>query len=373
MKPSEQVVVSILTPSGRGAVAVIAIEGQTALSMVERYFRAKATPLAERDLNRIAYGRWGEEPAEDVIACRRGADSVEVHCHGGIAAAKRIVSDLTVAGAVEAAWPRYVERHETSPVRAAARIELSKAVTERTALVLLDQYHGALEHALRIIVENLGGGRLDAAKLQIETLLARASVGLHLTQPWRIVIAGPPNAGKSSLINALLGYERAIVFDQPGTTRDVVTAQTAFGGWPVQLADTAGLRESDDPLESAGIERAEAQATAADCLMLVFDASQPWTAGNDLLIQNWPQALIVHNKCDLVVPTAAGLKVSAFTGDGIDRLIQAIISRLVLVAPLPQEAVPFTTVQVEALQIATEHIRRGNVKLAQATLKDWVG
>ena len=93
-----------------------------------------------------------------------------------------------------------------------------------------------------------------------------------------MVIAGPPNVGKSSLINALLGFQRAIVFDLPGTTRDVVTAVTALDGWPVELSDTAGLRSSDDPLELAGIEQAHRQAAAADCLLLVFDASQPWSA-----------------------------------------------------------------------------------------------
>ncbi len=129
-------------------------------------------------------------------------------------------------------------------------------------------------------------------------MLARAPLGLHLTKPWQIVIAGPPNVGKSSLLNAFVGYQRAIVFDQPGTTRDVVTAATAIDGWPVQVSDTAGLRSSADPLETAGADSAAQQARAADCLLLVFDASQHWTAGNQQLIDAWPQAVVVGNKCD---------------------------------------------------------------------------
>jgi tRNA modification GTPase len=89
-----------------------------------------------------------------------------------------------------------------------------------------------------------------------------------------VVIAGPPNVGKSSLINALLGYQRAIVFDQPGTTRDVLTATTAIDGWPVELADTAGIREGDDAIETEGVARALAEIRAADLVVEVWDASQ---------------------------------------------------------------------------------------------------
>src|SRR5262249_42285045 len=142
--------------------------------------------------------------------------------------------------------------------------------------------------------------KMGPAEELIGQLLNRAPLGAHLTQPWRVVIAGPPNVGKSSLINAILGYERAIVFDQPGTTRDVVTAATALDGWPVELADTAGLPAGVDPLDRAGIERETAQADEADCLLLVFDASQPWTHEHELLIERWPSAIVVHNKHDLV-------------------------------------------------------------------------
>src|SRR5262249_26206167 len=134
----------------------------------------------------------------------------------------------------------------------------------------------------------------------LDKLLALAPVGLHLAQPWRLVVAGPPNVGKSSLVNALVGFERAIVFDQPGTTRDVVTALTAFSGLPVELCDTAGLRNTDDSLEAAGVARAQEQAAAADLVLLVLDVSQPWMADQRELVDTWPRAIVVLNKADLV-------------------------------------------------------------------------
>ena len=111
-----------------------------------------------------------------------------------------------------------------------------------------------------------------AAKI-VDQILEYRDVGLHLTMPWRVVIAGPPNVGKSSLMNAIAGYQRAIVSPLPGTTRDVVTITTAINGWPVQIADTAGLRDTVDELESAGIALAGAVVEQADLVIVVSDAS----------------------------------------------------------------------------------------------------
>jgi tRNA modification GTPase len=172
------------------------------------------------------------------------------------------------------------------------------------------------------------------------------------------VLAGRTNVGKSSLINALVGYRRSIVFDAPGTTRDVVTATTALEGWPVELSDTAGLRASDDPLEAEGVRRARQQMIAADCLLLVFDGGRAWCAEDDALVESWPAAIVVHNKADLAPPAAearpAGLRTSAITADGIDKLVAAIAARLVPDVPPPGAAVPFTPRQVDSLQRALD-------------------
>ena len=210
------------------------------------------------------------------------------------------------------------------------------------AAILLDQLQGAL-------AEELASG--DPRRLQ--TLLARAPLGLHLVTPWRIVLAGRPNVGKSSLINALVGYTRAIVFDQPGTTRDVVTATTAIDGWPVELADTAGLREGQDELESAGIARAREQMAAADVLVLVFDVTQPWTEEDESLVAQWPEAVVVFNKCDLAAMAGdrpGALFTSAVTRQGIEELIEALGRRLVADPPAAGSAVLFTERQVRMVE-----------------------
>ena len=380
MKSAVPTVVTILTPPGRGAVAVISIEGPSALDFVQRFFLPNTPrPLPARQIGAIVYGRWADASGEDVIVCRRSAERIEVHCHGGNAASARIFADLVQAGATETSWQDWIAKNEPSRIRAAARIALARCSTQKTAAILLDQYNGALEREIRTILERmqhphpdpLPKGVGEKSESAIEKLLARAWLGLHLTQPWRVVIAGPPNVGKSSLINALLGYERAIVFDQPGTTRDVVTASTALDGWPVELADTAGMRATSDEIESAGVERAMRQVREADCIVLVFDGSLPWTAENQELLASWPGALIVHNKCDLPTIDAHkpdGLRTSATTDSGIDELARAIVRRLVPVEVKPGEGVPFTGEQVEQLQLALEAIRGGDLSTARKGL-----
>jgi tRNA modification GTPase len=373
MREETPTTVSMLTPPGRGAVAMVTVDGPRAVLLVEKFFRPiRGGGLSDRESQQIVYGRWGNEPGEDVVVCRRSETQVEVHCHGGVSAVRRIIDDLAAAGATEQDWSAWISRRESTPIQAAARQALANATTLRAAAILLDQYHGALEAAIRSIVELLDRPDPDSqAAAAVSELLARASLGLHLTEPWRVVIAGPPNVGKSSLINALLGFQRAIVFNLPGTTRDVVTAVTALDGWPVELSDTAGLRSSADPLELAGIERARRQAAAADCLLLVFDASQPWSEKDQQLVDDWPAAMVVHNKSDLGRPDRSapwGLPTSAINSKGIDRLTAAVLSRLITFDLSPGDAVPFTDEQIAGLKAAEKVLREGDFSVARSVL-----
>jgi tRNA modification GTPase len=369
--------VTILTPTGRGAVAVLAVEGPQALELVAKFFRRKggANP-SEWPIDRIHYGAWGTDPSEDVIVCRRTETQIEVHCHGGRVAARRIVDDLQTAGAVEQSWTDWIAAHESSAIRASARQALAQAVSLRTAKILLDQYNGALENTIRDISSALENEKThpDEVIAKIDALLSLAPVGLHLVQPWRLVIAGAPNVGKSSLLNALVGFERALVYDQSGTTRDVVTVPMALAGWPIEASDTAGWRTSDDPLEAEGVARAREQASGADCLLLVFDQSKPWATAKQELLAAWPQAIVVHNKCDLPAayrPEDLGgsfVATSTVTGQGIDRLIERIVQHLVPLEPADGAAVPFTIEHVERLQGAAAALRAGDTTTAQAHL-----
>jgi tRNA modification GTPase len=214
-----------------------------------------------------------------------------------------------------------------------------------------------------------------------------------------VVLAGATNVGKSSLINALAGYERAIVSPQPGTTRDVVTTRTAIAGWPVQLCDTAGLREAADALESAGVALAAGALMDADLVIVVHDASAveapeegdrhillrglrttiaAMVPGQSPVVAALPaqvRLLHVHNKMDLVdasgrraFASVAGIATSAVTSEGLPELVEAIARALVPLEPAPGAAVPFTVEQVAVLEAAREAVGRQDQSALEAAL-----
>jgi tRNA modification GTPase len=268
------------------------------------------------------------------------------------------------------------------PIVAAAEIALTLAPTERVATVLWDQRQGALRQAIERLVGHLSSGRLSDAMCELDDLLAWRGLGIHLTDPWRVVLAGRPNVGKSSLINALVGYQRAIVHPTPGTTRDLVTATTAWDGWPVELVDTAGLHAAVQGVEAAGVALAREHLATADLVLLVLDASNPLTAEDRALLADWPAALVVLNKCDLCGLSegfsVGGLgsphtRVSAQTGQGLDALQRALVQRLVPHDPPRGQAVPFQGEQVAALQAAVRALAAAEPERAIAELRRQFG
>ncbi|MBN2474651.1 MAG: 50S ribosome-binding GTPase [Pirellulales bacterium] len=360
-----------LTPPGRGAVATLLVEGPGAAALVERKFRAcGGRPLRSGAADRLVFGRFGDPPGEELVVHCRSGRSVELHCHGGTAAVAMVEKVLVEFGCRVVPWRDWLGARQEDPIAAAAGAALAEARTEPTAAILLDQYHGALRREFEQIEQALRNHDATGARRRVDALLARAELGRHLVRPWQVVLAGRTNVGKSSLINALLGYGRAIVHPTPGTTCDVVTATTAMGGWPVELSDTAGLRAAEDAVERAGVQRARQQLADADLLVLVFDASKTWSDSDKALLDAWPNALPIDNKCDLLgeaAPTpgqtaarhipascrvcsgANRLTTSALTGQGIEALVRAIAGRLVPDPPPPGAAVPFTDEQVQAL------------------------
>ena len=347
-----------LTPPGRGAVASLRIEGPGSFDVVARHFVARSgRPLAEFPPGQIVVGHFFADGTstlrEEVVLNRHSDEAIELHCHGGVAAVARIEEILTGGGCRQISWQEWTLRQEDDPIAAAARLALAEARTTTVAAILLDQHQGALRRAIAQIESSLQAGAEDAARQQIEALLAHAATGLHLVRPWQVVVAGPPNVGKSSLINAIAGYRRAIVHSTPGTTRDVVSVQTAMDGWPVEISDTAGLRESDEQIERAGIILARQRILAADQIILVFDNSLPWSEPDQALVDAWPTALRVHNKCDLprgVGRRPPGLELSALHATGIDALCHEIAARLVPHPPPPGTAVPFEPAQIEQIR-----------------------
>jgi tRNA modification GTPase len=363
---------ALLTPSGRGAIATIrvAVDWSSWPPLDTLPFRAaNGRPLSAQTVGRVLFGRWGTGPEEDVVLCPVDPQSLEIHCHGGAVAAQRILRDLVAAGCHQVGWSDLLCQTE-SPLRAELLGELTRATTLKTAAVVWEQASGVFESAVRSLV-SAAPGDLPGAAAQIRGWLKWSDFGLHLTRPWRVVLAGRPNVGKSSLINAILGYTRSLVFDQPGTTRDVVSAETAVDGWPIELSDTAGLRESHDSLEAAGIERARATLASADLPLILIDMSQPASQSDRALMTEHPAALVVAYKCDL--PAYRGnlewpqhesrgwLPVSAKTGAGVEALVTAISRRLVPAVPPAETLVPTTARQVTLLQRALEAAERSNV------------
>ncbi|HEX5471664.1 MAG TPA: GTPase, partial [Lacipirellulaceae bacterium] len=335
-----------------------------------------ATPIG-----RIGLAHWSGPGGEEVVVCRRDEHHVEIHCHGGTAAVRSIVSQLEAEGCQPISWQAWLRRVSSGSICAAAHIELSNALTERTAAILVDQLQGALSAAIRAIVNNVAAASWDAARVAIHELLGRSELGVHLTKPWRVVVFGVPNVGKSSLINALAGYERAIVSPFPGTTRDVVTVAMAIDGWPVLLADTAGFRPTHDDLESAGVELAATMAAKADLLIRVEDATSLTDERSDCHIESScssvvepARAIRVINKIDLIPSSdrprffdrlispdnrrSNVLVVSALTGDGIAQFSEEISRVLVPIVPRDGSGVPFTADQIAQLDQARIAIER---------------
>jgi len=355
-----------LTPSGRGAIATLLVAGPGATAAVQSRFQAAGgRPLADLPIDRLGFGHFhcGSRRGEEVVVRRRSDQWVELHCHGGRAAAAALEKTLVELGCRAVPWGDWTAEHE-DPLRAAAQVALARARTRRTATVLLDQYDGALRRAIDAVCRCLRRREATLAAEQLDALLARADLGRHLVDPWRVVLAGRPNVGKSSLINALVGYQRAIVHPAPGTTRDVVSATTAVEGWPVELSDTAGLRPAGRGIERAGIDLAREKLAAADLVILVFDSTRPWAPADQRLLESRPNALVIHNKRDLPAfadpRRPAGLWTSASTGEGIEELVQAIARRLVPEPPHAGAAVPLDAAQVERLRSAADAVHRGD-------------
>jgi tRNA modification GTPase len=363
--------VVMLTPEGRGAVATLLVSGPRALAVVDLLFEsATGHAVTTEPAGRILFGRW-RTSGEELVVCRRGADRVEIHSHGGHAAPASVVRSLVEHGCTSLSWQDWLCESENDPIVASARLALAQATTERTVGILLDQVQGALRKAINELRQRLEQGNLAVGQSLVAALVERSNTGLHLIEPWKVVLAGRPNVGKSSLINALVGYQRAIVFDTPGTTRDILTTAAAIDGWPIELSDTAGLRASEDELELAGVRLAEQRLAAADLVVLVFDRSTPWNAESQALIAAHPNAVIVHNKCDL--PAAAddrppGILTSAASGAGLGELQCLLSSRLVPNVPPPGAAAPFTAQQVASLRELKSLLEVGDVARAKAII-----
>jgi tRNA modification GTPase len=359
---------TLLTSSVPAAIAVIEVHGPDALAMVLRHWTPhRGSP--ELAIHTLRYGSFRthivgsqnnapEQPGESIVVHRSEVDRIELHCHGGVMAAGAIQKTLQSLGAILTTPSQWIDRNIDDPIAREATEDLLQATTLTTARILLDQQRGALSKAFETIEKQLLALQWPVALKTIDAVLGWSDVGLHLIRPWRVVLCGPPNVGKSSLLNRLLGYARAIVHDEPGTTRDLLAETTSIEGWPVELIDSAGVRSATDMIEREGIARARTAIDAADLLLLLVDPVAGWTDEQEAISRAHAyKYLVVRTKCDMAtrafLPPAADLlaiEVSAATGQGIDHLLEQIASWFVPDPPGLGQAVPFRSRHVGQLQ-----------------------
>jgi tRNA modification GTPase len=290
-----------------------------------------------------------------------GEDAVEFSCHGGLLTPARLLAALHEAGARPATPGEFTRRAALNGkldlLQAEAVGDLIDASAPAQGRAALRQLDGGLSRRLTALRERLIelmavlgyevdfpeeddapvpreqiAALLDGAREAVAALLATAPAGERLREGALVVFAGRPNAGKSSLFNALLGADRALVTEIPGTTRDTIEAATAMAGWPVRLADTAGLRETTDRLDRLGMAMSRKYLGAADLVLLCVEATRS-PDPDDLAIGSGYEAIVVRTKGDLtdghsVGPQAGEVMVSAVTALGLDALRSRVAEKL---------------------------------------------
>ncbi len=355
-------IAAISTPFGEGAIALLRLSGPRAVELADAVFRSKmrTTELPPR-VQQFGAILDGDEKIDDVLltvfrapASYTGEDVVEIAGHGGVLVSRRILELLLRHGARAAEPGEYTQRAylhgKLDLTQAEAVMDLITAQTDLALRAASEQLEGRLGDRIRALRENFLGllahveafidfpdedidpdtgnallGRLATATVEIDALLATAARGKVLREGVRTVIYGAPNVGKSSLLNLLLGHERAIVSPQPGTTRDVIEEVINLCGIPLRLIDTAGVRESEDAIEQAGIERTRQQVERADLILQVIDGSAAPVAAET-------GALLVLNKIDLGEHPdwngIEGVRLSCLRGEGVESLGEAIVARV---------------------------------------------
>jgi len=371
--PDEDTIAALATPPGEAAIGIVRMSGPRALGIAREIFRSPGGGgLRPR---RVHYGfivdpGTGEQVDEVLLTVMKAPrtytrqDVVEINCHGGTVPLRRVL-DLVLSRGARLAGPGEFTRRAFLNGRidlsqAEAALDLIRAKSELAEKLAMEQLRGALSRRITTLREQLLGicAHIEAwidfpeeeiepralhelkegcegALREMEDLARGFDEGRYLREGLRTAIVGRPNVGKSSLLNALLERDRAIVTEMPGTTRDVIEEQISIHGLPVRIMDTAGIREAHDMAEEEGVRRSMRAMDEADLVLGVLDASRPLGPEDMMLIEKLGErkAILVLNKCDLPremegVP-AFGLKhvsISARTGAGIEALKEAVLA-----------------------------------------------
>ena len=369
-------IAAIATARGPGGIAIVRLSGPRAGEILEGLF-SPAKPRDFFESHRLMYGRVLDERGaaiDEVMAVLMRApstytreDVAEIHCHGGAVCARAVLARALALGARMAQPGEFTKRAflngRIDLSEAEAVMQLIGANSEAAARASVRQLEGGVSGFVRQVSAQLTGllALIEASTDfpdEVEEEAAAAQIVAKATEivaeirrrcdprgarivreGASIVLAGRPNVGKSSLMNALLDQERAIVTDIPGTTRDVLTERIVIGGVLAEISDTAGQRETDDPIERIGVDRARRATDGADVVLIVIDAAEPLSNEDAALLREADdRAVVCLNKADLAPAVtlsdiadrtdAAALELSARTGEGVGALIAALAARI---------------------------------------------
>ena len=421
-------IAAIATPMAPCAIGILRLSGPGAVAAADRVFSPfRGAPMSERPDRTLVYGTLHDREGAVIDNCLcavsraphsyTGEDTAELQCHGSPAALALGLEALFAAGARQAGPGEFTRRAflngKLDLTRAEAVADLIHAESPAAARQAAGQLGGALERAADGVYDRLAdlcahfhavldypdediapfeaeelAGALKEAAGELDALAATYERGRLLNEGVPCAIVGRPNAGKSTLFNALLGYDRAIVTDIPGTTRDTVEERANFGGVLLRLIDTAGLREAGDEAERLGVERSRRAVARAELILAVTDAAGEFTREDrealELAASSGRPWIWIASKRDLTGPTAlwatgwegnapaAAVSLSAKTGEGLKELEQAV-SALYPEPPASQAGAMLTNArQAEAAGRAREAVRRGAAALKAGLSPDAV-
>ena len=367
-----------------GAIAVIRVSGPNARGIAKTILDRDVTarPAVMRHVRILNCGAVADDCMAVFFRAPKsytGEDMLELHCHGGIQTVRAVLETLSETGAVPAQAGEFTKRAflngKMDLSQAEAVMDVINAQAESSLRAALDQLGGCVSRRIRTAETALLDARasleaaidypdeaeeqayvglpklLRAAIAELDALIEEGRKARVLRDGLKLVILGRPNVGKSSLLNALLGEDRAIVTSVAGTTRDVLDERLSIDGVPVRLIDTAGLRDAHDEAERIGMDRARQMLAAADAVLLVLDGSMPLTDADKALLSETRdrKRIVIANKSDLGRCVDADLAVSCRTGEGMD----ALKHRIAAFADMPAQSTACITNERHILALET--------------------